>query len=271
MRKTVYLVLLLFCGCGWVPAGKAAVEQRTFVTQESEMAETFTKWISLSGKLDAAASWSNGVPDGTKIAFFEPGSGVKPSGNPDFGGSTWKGLIVEPGFPYDIAQVGAPLHIKVKTIIQHRGSGTLHLKLTKFVLPEAQMVIDGDAVIDGVDSGSDYHVISVLVIGGRVRFIGNFKVFRNVQIRRFRLGAPRVSVRSSGTNGSMNDIEIGGGVVTFAEPFEFQPGDRVSVNGGLVDILHAHADNFWSLIEHKGWGQMVRTGSTGYSRNDLKF
>ena len=120
------------------------------------------------------------------------------------------------------------------------------------IIPIMQMVIDGDAVIDGVDSGSDYHVSSVLVIGGRVRFIGNFKVFRNVHIRRFRLGAPRVSVRSSGTNGSMNDIEIGGGVVTFAEPFEFQPGDRVSVNGGLVDILHASPNKFWSLILNAG-------------------
>lgn len=216
------------------------------------MAETFTKWISLDGRLDVATSWSNGVPDGTKIAFFERGSGVKPSVNPDFSGAVWKGLIVEPGFPHDIAQVGAPLHIKVQTIVQHRGSGTLHLKLTKFVIASAQMIIDGDAIIDGVEAGSDHHVASVLVIGGRVQFLGNFKVFRNVQFRRFRLGAPHVTVSSSGTNGSMNDIEINAGRIIFEEPYEFQAGSRLSVNGGLIDILHAAPSNFWTLVLNAG-------------------
>ncbi len=257
MRKTVYLVVLLVCGCGWMPAGKAGGEQLTFITQESEMAETFTKWISLDGVMDASASWSDGVPDSTKIALFEPGSGVAPTVNANFAGSTWKGLIVEPGFPHDIAQLGNPLDIKFTKIIQHRGSGTLYLKLTKVLFTTSQMILDGKAVIDGVDPGSDNHVMSVLILSGGVQFVGSFSVDRTVQIRT-RPGAfatPHVTVSCNSTNGSMKTVVLNAGVFVVKAPFEFPAGGLLSMDGGIVRMLNSDPSNFWMAIVNGGWFQ----------------
>jgi hypothetical protein len=225
-------------------AERATVEEWTEANEEAtEMADS--RWVSTSGDLNSAASWSPLLPTTGGSWFFDGSSQQDVLSNlAAFSAIDTDKIRVQAAFQGGIGADGNALFVPVRSFI-HQGTGSVFYKYNSPAALFGYFLIDSPNLQDAFTwTANGSTNCSVFVRSGGVRFLDGSGPLRRLVVGSLSSIGPTVEIGSS--FGSVTYYHQSTGFVTTKSDLGISTGDCI-IDGGLL-IYHAEGTDAWNRI-----------------------